>query len=224
MEGEQAGSRCGGGRRRPAAPPDPPPGAQQEPLPLPLAKGRGPVPLWGGPIPELDGDAASATGKGTREPRSFRHDDMGPVLLGDPGHGGAPSGGRAAQTGRAASVATEGTRYRFGPLERRGLVAGWRGGQIASVAGGLVVAVLVLRSRPTPVSVVVALVTVVGGVALACWPVGAHRRGVAPDGGALGGGSGDRVTPPPLGGPAHGHLVDADGVACEAPPGGRSAR
>ena len=57
------------------------------------ATGRGPVPLWGGPIPELDGDAASATGKGTREPRSFRHDDMGPVLLGDPGHGGGTVGG-----------------------------------------------------------------------------------------------------------------------------------
>ena len=36
------------------------------------------------------------------------------------------------------------TRYRFGPLERRGLVAGWRGGQIAAVAVALVVGVGVL--------------------------------------------------------------------------------
>lgn len=73
-------------------------------------------------------------------------------------------------------MALERTRYRFGPLERRGLIAGWRGGQIASVAGGLVVAVLVLRSRPSVASVAVALVAVVGGVALACWPV-AGRTG-----------------------------------------------
>lgn len=70
----------------------------------------------------------------------------------------------------------ERTRYRFGPLERRGLVAGWRGGQIAAVAGGLVVAVLALRSHPTPASVAVALASVLGGVGLACWPV-AGRTG-----------------------------------------------
>lgn len=63
-------------------------------------------------------------------------------------------------------------RYRFGPLERRGLVAGWRGGQIAAVAGGLVVAVLVLRARPSLASIVVAAVALGGAVALACWPIG----------------------------------------------------
>lgn len=73
-------------------------------------------------------------------------------------------------------MAPERVRYRFGPLERRGLIAGWRGGQIAAVAAGLVIAVLVLRSHPTVASVVVALVSVVGGVALACWPV-AGRTG-----------------------------------------------
>jgi len=73
-------------------------------------------------------------------------------------------------------MTAERTRYRFGPLERRGLIAGWRGGQIASVAGGLVVAVLALHSRPTPATVAVALVAVVGGVAFACWPV-AGRTG-----------------------------------------------
>jgi hypothetical protein len=62
-------------------------------------------------------------------------------------------------------------RYRFGPLERRGLIAGWRGGQIASVGAGLVVAVAVLRVRPDVTGGVLALVALAGGVAVACWPV-----------------------------------------------------
>ncbi len=70
----------------------------------------------------------------------------------------------------------ERTRYRFGPLERRGLIAGWRGGQIAAVAAGLAVAVAALHSRPTAASVLVAVVAVTAGVALACWPV-AGRTG-----------------------------------------------
>ena len=69
-------------------------------------------------------------------------------------------------------MAPEPARYRFGPLERRGLVAGWRGGQIASVAGALVVAIGVLHSRPSPARVAVALAAVAAGVALATWPVG----------------------------------------------------
>jgi hypothetical protein len=63
-------------------------------------------------------------------------------------------------------------RYRFGPLERRGLVAGWRGGQIAVVAAGLVVAVGVLRARPSAAGAVVAFVAVAAGVVTATWPVG----------------------------------------------------
>jgi hypothetical protein len=66
---------------------------------------------------------------------------------------------------------TEERRYRFGPLERRGLVAGWRGGQIASVAGGLLLAVLAVHSRPDVAGGVVALVGVGAGVGLACWPI-----------------------------------------------------
>ena len=62
-------------------------------------------------------------------------------------------------------------RYRFGPLERRGLIAGWRGGQIVSVALGLVVGVIALRAGPGVGTVLVAVVSVAGGVALACWPV-----------------------------------------------------
>jgi hypothetical protein len=63
-------------------------------------------------------------------------------------------------------------RYRFGPLERRGLVAGWRGGQIAAVASGLVVGVAVLRASSSPGAVVVALAALVAGVVVATWPVG----------------------------------------------------
>jgi hypothetical protein len=63
-------------------------------------------------------------------------------------------------------------RYRFGPLERRGLVAGWRGGQLAVVAVSLVLAVGVLRARPSVAGLGVALVGVGFGLAVACWPVG----------------------------------------------------
>jgi hypothetical protein len=62
-------------------------------------------------------------------------------------------------------------RYRFGPLERRGLVAGWRGGQLAAVALSLVVAVAILRASPTVAGLAVSLVVVGVGIAVACWPV-----------------------------------------------------
>jgi uncharacterized membrane protein YeaQ/YmgE (transglycosylase-associated protein family) len=67
-------------------------------------------------------------------------------------------------------------RYRFPPLERRGVVAGWRAGQIGAVAAGLVLAVLAVRSRPSLAGVVVAVSLVGAGVALAFWPV-AGRTG-----------------------------------------------
>ncbi|HXQ43008.1 MAG TPA: SCO6880 family protein [Acidimicrobiales bacterium] len=74
------------------------------------------------------------------------------------------------------------TRYRFGPLERRGLVAGWRGGQIAAVATGLVVAVGILRLRPSPLGAVVAFTAVAAGVATATWPLrGRTAEQWAPD-------------------------------------------
>ncbi len=63
-------------------------------------------------------------------------------------------------------------RYRFGPLQRRGLVAGWRGGQIAIVAVSLVVAVVVLRARPSVSGAVVALAIVGLAVGAATWPIG----------------------------------------------------
>ena len=63
-------------------------------------------------------------------------------------------------------------KYRFGPLERRGLIAGWRGGQIAVVAAGLVVGVLALRAHPDPLGVVGALLALGSSLAVACWPLG----------------------------------------------------
>jgi hypothetical protein len=64
------------------------------------------------------------------------------------------------------------THYRFGPLERRGLIAGWRGGQIAAVTTGLIVAVFLLRSRPSGVGVILAFMALAVGVAVAVWPIG----------------------------------------------------
>jgi hypothetical protein len=61
--------------------------------------------------------------------------------------------------------------YRFGPLEQRGLIAGWRGGQIGSVAAGLVFGVLALRSRPSVPGVLGALLFTAVGVATAWVPV-----------------------------------------------------
>jgi hypothetical protein len=66
---------------------------------------------------------------------------------------------------------TERVRYRFSPLERRGVVAGWRGGQIASVAASLVVGVLAVRSRPSVAGVLLAAAALGAGLALAFWPI-----------------------------------------------------
>ena len=63
-------------------------------------------------------------------------------------------------------------RYRFGPLERRGVIAGWRGGQIAAVALSLGMGVVVLRAFSSAIGVVLALVIVGIGVAAATWPIG----------------------------------------------------
>jgi hypothetical protein len=63
-----------------------------------------------------------------------------------------------------------GSRYRFGPLERRGFLAGWRGGQAAVVAAGLIVGVGALRALPTAVGLLVAVVAVGLSLAAATWP------------------------------------------------------
>jgi hypothetical protein len=67
-------------------------------------------------------------------------------------------------------------RYRFGPLDRRGLLAGWRGGQAATVGAGLLVAVGALRTLPIAAALAVAVVAVGTSVAVATWPI-AGRTG-----------------------------------------------
>ena len=52
----------------------------------------------------------------------------------------------AALPRRPSSMAERAARYQLGPRSRRGLVAGWRGGQLAAVGAGLVAGVLLLRS------------------------------------------------------------------------------
>ena len=51
------------------------------------------------------------------------------------------------------------------------MIAGWRGGQIATVAASLVVGVLALRSDPSVAGILVAVLTAGAGVAFAFWPV-----------------------------------------------------
>jgi hypothetical protein len=68
-------------------------------------------------------------------------------------------------------VSGDATRYRFGPRERGGALAGWRAGQIVTVALGLLVGVLILRAQPNPPGVAVAVVILVTCGALATWPV-----------------------------------------------------
>jgi hypothetical protein len=68
------------------------------------------------------------------------------------------------------------SRYRFGPRERAGALAGWRGGQIMTVAVGLVFGVLVLRWEPNAVGVAAAVGILVLYGALATVPV-AGRTG-----------------------------------------------
>jgi hypothetical protein len=63
-------------------------------------------------------------------------------------------------------------RYRLGPRSTRGLVAGWRTGQIACVAIGLILAVGFLRAVSGAAGGLLALVAAGGGVAVAAWPIG----------------------------------------------------
>ena len=64
-----------------------------------------------------------------------------------------------------------GSRYRFGPRERAGALAGWRAGQIITVAVGLVFGVLVLRWEPDALGVAAAIGVLVLYGALATVPV-----------------------------------------------------
>jgi hypothetical protein len=78
--------------------------------------------------------------------------------------GGGRSGSRSGAGGSAA-------RYRFGPRERGGALAGWRAGQILTVALGLLVGVLILRAQPNPAGVGVGIIILVACGAMATWPV-----------------------------------------------------
>src|ERR1700722_5442154 len=69
-----------------------------------------------------------------------------------------------------------GSRYRFGPRERGGALAGWRAGQIVTVAVGLVFGVLLLRWEPNAVGVASAVGILVLYGALATVPM-AGRTG-----------------------------------------------
>ena len=62
-------------------------------------------------------------------------------------------------------------RYQLGPRSRRGLVAGWRAGQLAVVAGGLLLATALLRSLGAAAGALVALGVVSFCVAFATWPL-----------------------------------------------------
>lgn len=66
----------------------------------------------------------------------------------------------------------EAHRYRLGPRSTRGLIAGWRTGQIACVACGLMVAVGTVRAVGGVVGGVLGFAAAGVGVALATWPVG----------------------------------------------------
>jgi hypothetical protein len=68
-------------------------------------------------------------------------------------------------------VSGDGARYRFGPRERGGALAGWRPGQILTVALGLVVGVLILQAEPNAAGVGVAFVLLGACSAMATWPV-----------------------------------------------------
>jgi hypothetical protein len=77
----------------------------------------------------------------------------------------------------ADGVASSGaSRYRIGPLERRGVLAGWRGSQLAVVAFGLLVAVALLHVLPTGPSLFAAVGVVGICVAGVTWPI-AGRTG-----------------------------------------------
>jgi hypothetical protein len=68
-------------------------------------------------------------------------------------------------------MADEAPRYQLGPRSRRGLVAGWRGGQLASVAAGLLAGVLLLRSVGGAAGGLLAFAAIAASVAFATWPV-----------------------------------------------------
>ena len=91
-----------------------------------------------------------------------------------PRQGGSLGGGSWSGEPRRTPMATpepEAARYRLGPRSTRGLVAGWRTGQIACVAIGLLMAVGLLRTLGGGAGAVLGLLAAGAGVAVATWPV-----------------------------------------------------
>src|SRR5712692_6729466 len=68
-------------------------------------------------------------------------------------------------------MATDARRYRFSPLDRRGLFIGLNGGQLAVVAAGCAVALGVLRVVPTLTGLFLSGSVVALAAAAACWSV-----------------------------------------------------
>src|SRR5438034_6350324 len=62
-------------------------------------------------------------------------------------------------------------RYRFGPLERRGLIGSLRPGQVFVIAGSLVAAVVLMRSLAGGPGLLAALVVVLAAAAFCFWPI-----------------------------------------------------
>src|SRR5215831_20443309 len=62
-------------------------------------------------------------------------------------------------------------RYRFGPLERRGLIGSLRVPQVLAIAAGLTGAVILMRTVSGGAGIVFALVLTLGAVVFCFWPI-----------------------------------------------------
>src|SRR5688500_4089099 len=69
-------------------------------------------------------------------------------------------------------MAEDARRYRFGPLERRGLVGSLRPVQVLVLAVSLTAGVVLMRLLPRGGGVLSALGPVPAAIAFCCWPVG----------------------------------------------------
>jgi len=74
-------------------------------------------------------------------------------------------------------MASETGRYRFAPLERRGLIAGITATQLVVGASGCVVALVSLRLVPGAGGAVVAVTVLAGTAAAACWNIAGRTPG-----------------------------------------------
>lgn len=83
--------------------------------------------------------------------------------------------GRTSMAGEAADPAGRSEeaamRYRFGPLERRGVVAGLSAGQVLSLAAGLSVSLALLRSVPVPANLPLSALAAAAGLVGGFLPV-----------------------------------------------------